>query len=252
MNKYDTIELVGKTAVEEDVRQRIATTGVRGLSFEKAQELGLFRRISLLLTTMHTTSVATFKIYKQVDDLLDAIGGRRNDIAKACKDLERAMDKFVNFWSEYYTEDGSLRDIDFEVMNMYKGVLKLAGLPEKWKLGDAQELSDNYSESVLVIDYGDRLLRMSGSVIKENVIDSKESWCVTKYDVKEQSQICVHSDMDKASAMMIAKRMSGEDKENIYTASQVMDIEKTETVVTPVKAYQANETIGKVGKTIKM
>lgn len=252
MKRYDAIELVGKAEIEESARKRIATTGVRGLSFEKAQELGLFTRISLLLSTMHTTIMAAYKVYKQVDDLLDAFGGRRNDIAKACKDFERAADKFIGFWTDYYSKGGSLKDVDYEISNMYRNVFKLTGVPEKWVLGGAQSEENTNADATIVIDNGDKLLRLSGSTINEKVSSCKESWCVTKYDVESQTQVCVHSDMDKSSAAMIAKRLSSEDKCNIYTISQVLEVEKSETVVTPTKAFQANGTIGKIGKTIKM
>lgn len=252
MNKYEKINLVGSTKIEESVTKRIATTGVRGLSFEKAEELGLFTRISLLLSTMHTASVAAFKVYKQVEDLLDAFGGRRNDIAKACNDFNKAMEKFENFWTDYYVKNESYRDVDYEIMNMYQNILRWSGIPEKWVLGGAQSVDEKNADVSIVIDNGDNLLRMSGSVINEKNVACEESWCVTKYDVDTRVQTCIHSDMDKTSAMMIAKRLSDEDRKNVYTASQVLDVTKEETIVTPTKAFQANNTIGKISNKMSM
>ena len=54
--------------------------------------------------------------------------------------------------------------------------------------------------------------------------------------------------MDKASALMVAKRMSVDDPYNIYTASMVREQMVRSTVVTPFKAFKANETIGRITK----
>lgn len=252
MNKYEKIELVGKAEIEESVTKRIATTGVRGLSFEKANELGLFTRISLLLTAMHMSSVASYKVYKQVEDLLDAFGGRRNDIAKACNDFNKAMEKFENFWTDYYKKNETLSNVDYEVSCMYDNILRWSGIPKKWTLGEEQTIKEKSVDSSIVIDNGDTLLRMSSSVINEENVEYKESWSVTKYDVDTRAQTTVHSDMDKTSAMMVAKRLSAEDEHNIYTASRILDVVKKETVVTPIKAFQANNTIGKISNKISM
>ena len=54
--------------------------------------------------------------------------------------------------------------------------------------------------------------------------------------------------MDKASAMMVAKRLSADDTTNIYTASMVRDYMERKTEITPYKAYKANETVGRLTK----
>ena len=82
----------------------------------------------------------------------------------------------------------------------------------------------------------------------ETIGTSTESWCVTKYDTREHKQTTVEERMDKASAMMVAKRMSVDDPDNIYTASMVRDYVERKTEITPFKAYKANETVGSLTK----
>ena len=57
--------------------------------------------------------------------------------------------------------------------------------------------------------------------------------------------------MDKASAMMVAKRLSSDDEKNIYTASRVRDYTEKRVDVTPFKAYKANKVVGKLIKQFK-
>jgi hypothetical protein len=52
--------------------------------------------------------------------------------------------------------------------------------------------------------------------------------------------------MDKASALMVAKRLSDENKDNIYSASIIRDLVEKRTEVMPFKAFKANETVGKI------
>lgn len=254
MKKYETIELVGKAEIEEDVRKRIATTGVRGLSMEKAQELGFFKRVSLLLSAMHLTMMAGDRIFNQVETMLEDFGMRRNDIAKACKDFDKSCERFLAFWTDYYSKEESNVEMERDIDELHRNILRWSTLPFNWFVGEPQFVEENDLETSIVIDREDsnRILKLSRSVIDENIDRCDESWCVTKFDVEEKSQKCIYSDMDKASALMSAKRLSAEDKDNIYTASQILDITKEEKVIIPVKAFKANETIGKVSNRIKM
>lgn len=254
MKKYDTIELVGKAEIEENVRKRIATTGVRGLSLERAQELGFFKRVSLLLSAMHLTMMAGDRIFTQVETLLKDFGMRRRDIAKACNEFDKASEHFLKFWTDYYSKEESSADMDEDIEELHENILRWSTLPVNWQLGEPQFVTDKNIEASIVIDSedSDRILRLSKSVIDEKVDSCEESWCVTKYDVKEKSQKCIYSKMDKASALMSAKRLSADDEENIYSVSQMLDITKRETIITPVKAFRANATIGKISNKIKM
>jgi hypothetical protein len=254
MKKYETIELVCKAETEESVRKRIATTGVRGLSLEIAQEKGLFKRISLMLSAMELTFAAGKKIFKNVDEMLDEMGIRKKDMAKACNEYEKAARKFFGFWKEFSANNYSEIDKQDDEYELYKNIMRWAMLPVDWNLGEEQFVRESDVESSIVIDdkEDESILRLSKSIASEEVISCEESWCVTRYDVETKKQECVYSDMDKASALMTAKRLSDDDKESIYAASQVLDVKKRETIVTPAKAFKANETIGKVSNRIKM
>jgi len=254
MKKYETIELVGKAEIEDDVRKRIATTGVRGLSMENAQKLGFFKRVSLLLSAMHLTMMAGDRIFNQVETMLEDFGMRRNDIAKACKDFDKSCERFLAFWTDYYSKDESNIEMAGDIDELHRNILRWATLPFNWFVGEPQFVEENDLETSIVIDREDsnRILRLSKSVIDENIDRCDESWCVTKFDVEEKNQKCVYSNMDKASALMSAKRLSADDEDNLYTASQILDITKREKVITPVKVFKSNETIGKISKKIKM
>lgn len=254
MKKYETIELVCKAEIEESVRKRIATTGVRGLSLEKAQELGLFKRISLMLSAMELTFAAGRKIFKNVDEMLEELGVRKKDMAKACNEYEKAVHKFLGFWKEFAAKNYSQIDKQDDEYELYRNIMRWAMLPVDWSLGEEQLVRESDVDSSIVIDdeESESILRLSKSVAGEEVISYKESWCVTRYDVETKKQECVYFDMDKASALMTAKRLSDDDKESIYAASQVLDVTKREAIVTPAKAFKANETVGKVSNKIKM
>lgn len=253
MKKYDVIEPTGSIEIENGVAKRITAAVIRGLSMEKAEELWVFKRISMLLTAIHTAACAANRIYSNVDVLLDAFGGRKNEIAKACRDYEKAMDKFFSFWNEYYSKGAAIQEMNEETEALYHNVMKWAMLPENWNLGDPQQIDDDSIEASVVIndEAEGKIMKLYRTVLDGEVHDCHESWCVTKYDSEKQQQICVETGMDKASALMVAKRLSSEDKCDIYTASQVLDVAKNETVVTPTKAFKAGNTIGKISKTIK-
>ena len=52
--------------------------------------------------------------------------------------------------------------------------------------------------------------------------------------------------MDKASALIVAKRLSDENPDNIYSASIIRDLVEKRTEVMPFKAFKGNETVGKI------
>ena len=96
------------------------------------------------------------------------------------------------------------------------------------------------------------MLRFHRSVVESKIVsDVKESWMVTRFNRKTHNQVSVEENMDKASAQMVAKRMSEEDPENIYTASCVREYTQKVTEVLPSKAFKANKTVGTIRKVFK-
>ena len=246
------IEIHESVDVENDVTKRIRTTGVKGLSFDNARKLGFFTRISNLLCVTHATIMAAHRIYGGVDYMLSEFGGRRNDIAKAMSDYERAFEKFVNFWTSYYAHGSAAREVNDETETLYRRIMEWAQLPYEWNLGDQQRTEDNGLDVAIRIDIDDKVYTFRNTVLNDETIgDVKEYWCVTKYDTKMHTQTCVEENMDKASAMMVAKRLSADDPANVYTASVVQERVKKETVITPYKAYKFNETVGRLMKVQK-
>lgn len=251
-NEKGIIEIRESVDVEKDVAKRIRTTGVKGLDFEKAKELGFFTRISNLLCVTHAAIMAANRIYGGVDYMLSEFGGRRNDIAKAMSDYERSFDKFISFWTSYYAHGDAGKEVNDETETLYRRIMEWAQLPFEWNLGDRQRVEDNGLDVSIRVDINDKEYSFHTTMLDDETIgDVKEYWCVTKYDTREHSQKCVEDNMDKASAMMVAKRLSADDPANIYTASVVQERVKKETVITPYKAYKCNETVGRLMKVQK-
>lgn len=246
------IELKESSVIVDDVEKKLRTTGVRGLDFEKAKELGFFTRISNLLCVVHASVMAGFRIYGGVDYLLSEFGGRRNEIQREMNVFEKAFDRFVSFWTNYYAHGDATREVNDETETLFRRIMEWAQLPYEWNLGDPQRLDDDSIEKAIRIDVDEKQYTFYKTDIKCDVIGTQEElWCVTKYDTREHKQTTVEENMDKASAMMVAKRLSNEDSENIYTASIVRDYVEKKTEVTPFKAYKANETVGSLIKVKK-
>lgn len=246
------IELNGSSVVADDVEKKIRTTGVRGLDFEKAKELGFFTRISNLLCAAHASIMAAYRIYGGVDYLLSEFGGRKNEIAREMNVFEKAFTRFVNFWTDYYAHGDAVREVNEETETLFRRIMEWAQLPMAWNLGDPQRVEDNGLDVAIRIDTDDKQYTFRKTVLDGDMVgESEESWCVTKYDTKEHVQTSIEEGMDKASAMMVAKRLSQEDVENIYTASVVRTYMERKTEVTPFKAYKANETVGRLMKQFK-
>lgn len=249
MMKNDIIELPEAGVVEEGVHKRIVTTGVKGLNLEKAQELGLFTRVSHLLCAAHTTIATAYRIYGGIDYILSSFGGRRNDIAKAMNDFERAYDKFFAFWTNYYTDAEAKTDLNDETEILFQRVMDWMQLPMKWELGQPQKVQDDEVNTAIRFENGDKVYTMRTTQLDGTIVgEAEESWAVTKFDTRERKQVTVETDLDKASAMMVAKRLSDEDKDNFYTASMVRDYMYRQTDVIPYKVYMANKEIGHIKK----
>lgn len=246
------IELNGASVVEDDIEKKIRTVGVRGLDFEKAKELGFFTRISNLLCAAHASIMAAYRIYGGVDYLLSEFGGRKNEIAREMNVFEKAFTRFVNFWTDYYAHGDAVREVNEETETLFRRIMEWAQLPMAWNLGDPQRVEDNGIDVAIRINTDEKQYTFRQTVLDGDIVgESEESWCVTKYDTKEHVQTSIEEGMDKASAMMVAKRLSQEDAENIYTASVVRTYMERKAEVTPFKAYKANETVGRLMKQFK-
>ena len=253
MKERKVVELNANSVVEDDVYKRIHTTGVRGLSYENAKELGFFTRISNLLCASHASIMAAYRIYGGVDYLLSEYGGKRNEIAKAMNEFEKAFIKFTNFWTDYYASGSAGIEMGEETEILFRRIMQWAQLPMEWNLGDKQRVEEDDIESAIHIAIGDgKEYIFNTTIVQEDAVDEpKETWCVTKYDTLEHVQKTVEEDMDKASAMMVAKRLSTDDPKNIYTASVVQEIMEHKVQVVPYKAYKENKVVGKLVKQFK-
>ena len=239
----ECLELHGGVDIRESVEKRVRNVGARGLDVKKAMELGLFDRISHLLCGMQTLFNTAYRLYGEVDMWLSTAGAKRHQIKRACNDFERAYDAWFNFWNEYNTKEGN-GEISNDAEILERHFMRWAKLPEYWHLGEAQHTEDG-REVAIRIEEEDNIYTFHTSIAeREDISEPQESWCVTKYDLKSKMQETVNTDMDKASAYMVAKRLSFNDKENIYTASRVMEIQEKRTEVIPCAAFKANEEVG--------
>ena len=243
------LELDGSSVVADDVEKKIRTTGVKGLDFEKAKELGLFNRISNLLCATHASIMAAYRIYGGVDYLLSEFGGRKNEIAREMGVFEKSFTRFINFWTDYYAHGGAAREVNEETEVLFRRIMAWAQLPMTWELGGEQRTDDDNLDVAIRINTDEKQYTFRNNTVNTELVgEAEESWCVTKYDVREHKQTTIEENMDKASAMMVAKRLSAEDADNIYTASVVRDYMERKTDITPYKAYKANETVGRLTK----
>lgn len=244
----ENIEISGAATIESNVVERIKTTGVRGLDFEKAKELGVFQRIANLLCVTHASIMAAYRIYGGVDYLIDQLNARKNEIAKEMNVFDKAFERFVRFWTEYYANGKSGKEVNMETERLYRKIMDWMEMPEEWQLGDDQRTQPK-DDVVVSIDMPDeRVLNLRKTNINENTIVNNETWGVLGYNPKTSKQTSINVDMDKGSAMMVAKRLSNENKDNIYTAAIIRDVKETRTEIMPYKSYMANKTIGKLIK----
>jgi len=243
----ENVEIVGSVNVADDVQKRIKTTGVRGLDIEKARELGLFQRIANLLCVSHATIASAYRVYGGVDYLVSEINARKNDIAHEMNNFERAFDKFMKFWTDYYSNGKTGKEVSFETENLYHHIMEWMQMPETWQLGEEQR-TKSLREGCIRIDLpDDKVFTFYKAELNHELVgEPKETWGVFCYDPKTGKQTSVNTDMDKASALMVAKRLSDENPDNIYSASIIRDLVEKRTEVMPFKAFKANETVGKI------
>lgn len=255
MKDEQVIEMRVSDEARKQVMNRITRAHVKGLDIDKAQELGVFQRMSLLLCGMHSLNAAAYRVFGGVEYLLGLLGAdKKHEIRVACNQFQIAFDNYMQFWSRYYSNNGdAVKEMNGEVEELYHQFMKWAQLPESWALGEPQNLPDDTDIMLQITEEGnDKVLRFHKSNLKADVVgDIKESWMVTKYNRSKRQQVSVEEGLDKASSMMIAKRFSAEDPENIYTASCVREYTQEIMEVLPMKAFKGNKTIGSVRKVFK-
>lgn len=238
--------------LSEQVRCAINRAGVAGLDVEKANELGAIDRISYMLCLMHACISVSYRVFGQVDWMLNMLHGRKHLISRACNQFEKDFTSFLNFWRQqgFQTKDGTL-EMNTETELLYHNVMRWAQLPEQWSFGDKQLLDDDY-DVLVKVDMPDRELKFHRTTVEsEPLADVSDTWCVTKLDIKTKKQETVYQDMDKGSAKMCAKRLSSEDAENVYTASILRTYEERRTEALPMAAYQGGSEVGRIGREFK-
>lgn len=242
----ENVEIVGGVEIADDIQHRIMTTGVRGLDYEKARELGVFQRISNLLCVAHVSIMAAYRVYGGVDYLIDQLHARKNEIAKEMNKFDKAFDRFVKFWTDYYSSGKSGKEVNFEVENLYHHIMGWMQMPETWQLGEPQRTEFAEDLAIKIDIPNDKVLTFYKAEMDNEIKECKEQWGVLCYNTQTNEQRVVNTNMDKSSAFMVAKRLSDENKDNIYTACNIRDVIESKTEIVPYKAYKANETIGKI------
>lgn len=246
------IELNAPEEVCNDIMNRVLRCQVKGLDAEACKNLGIYKRMSMLLTAIHTLNMVAYRVMGGVDYLIDVMGADAKDIKYANRQMSKAFDAYVKFWSGYYATSQATKEMNDESETLYHQFMKWAQLPEGWRLGNAQQ-TDSPGDAIVEFrdEDTDRMLRFFKTVVdEEQLSDPTESWMVTKYDPKTKQQHSVEENMDKASAMMVAKRMSAVDDASIYTASVSRTIEERRVEVMPIKCYRRNQTIGSLKKSV--
>lgn len=251
MKNMEKIDIAQEAAViESDVEKRIMTVGIKNLDFGKAKELGVFERLSLSICAFHSTVVAAYMIFSDVQYIIDELRAHKNEISKAVNDFERAFEKFSKFWSDYYVNGVDEKEVMGDTEALYNQILKWMQIPKNWQLGDKQRLDDDEDIAIRVTD-NDKVFTFRNAVTSENVKEISESWCVNKYDIREHVSSCLERDLDKGTATMIAKRSSANDPNSFYTVCKLTEVDKTENMINPYGVYKNNEKVGNIVKFLK-
>ena len=163
-----------------------------------------------------------------------------------------ACDKFFRFWSEYYTEkyDGVAAQADTELLERH--IMDWMQIPMSWQFGEPQNVDDDRELAIKVED--DETLLFSKTSVHEDESDTqvKETYAVLSYDRQTKKQTAVHTELSKADANMIAKRLSADNPNVIYTSAIVKDVREHRIDVIPFKVFRNAETIGKITKYSKV
>ena len=241
-------EITGVVKVACDIKERVKTTGIRGLNLEKAAKLGVFDRLANLICVVHSSIMTAYRVFGEVEYIFEELKANKHEIAREMNAFNKAYERFVKFWSDYYVNKKSSSEANFEIESLYHRIMEWMQLPETWQLGDEQRIPCK-KEFAIDVEIGDgRVFTFYKAVLDQETIESKETWGVLCFDPKKNVQVTVNTNMDKASALMVAKRLSAENPQNIYSASIIRDVVEKRTEVVPFKAFHANETVGKLVK----
>lgn len=115
----DNVEIVGSVEVAEGIKNKVKTTGVRGLNADEANKLGVFARMSNLLCVTHVTVMAAYRVFGEFDYLVDKLHARKNEINHEMNLFDKAIDRFIKFWTNYYAH-GKLTKKALEKIRNYK------------------------------------------------------------------------------------------------------------------------------------
>lgn len=243
----DNIEIAGSVEVAEGIKNRVRTVGVRGLNAEEASRLGLFARMGNLLCVTHATIMAAYHIFGEFDYLIDKLHARKNEINHEMNLFDKAIVRFIKFWTNYYAQGKIQEEVNTETERLFHKIMDWAQIPEEWQLGDEQRTHTHQDVCIQVELLNDRVFTFHKTELNnEYVNEPEETWGVLCYDPSTNTQKSVNTNMDKASAMMVAKRLSEENPENIYTTAIIRDVVEKKTEVIPFKAFRNNQTVGKL------
>ena len=132
MNEEQVIEMKVSDRAKSQIMNRVTQAHVRGMDFKKAEELGIFTRMSLLLCGMHSLSVTAYKLYGGVNYLLEILGAdNKHDIRVACTRFQNAVDDYMGFWTRYYSHNcNAVKEMNENVEELYHQFMRWAQLPE--------------------------------------------------------------------------------------------------------------------------
>ena len=236
---------------QEKVKEIIKKLNIAGLDFEKCCQLGVYERISNMLSLMHCLIATAYRVYGNVDCMMESIHGKKHEVNKVCKQFEKDYERFMSFWRGRYQSVSGVQEQNEESEKLFHQVMRWAQFPEDWGLGDKQHI-DNDNDVMICIQLDDYLLKLrKGYIENEQLTEPVDRWAVTKLNPETSIQETVYTDIDKASAQMSAKRLSAEDTANIYTATILRTVEERRIDVLPMRAYKGGEVVGKIGKILK-
>ena len=250
--KNELIIPINEIVRQDDVKNNVLHVGVKGLDTKKAEELGLFQRISTLICAMHSLYLVGHKLYGSIDYLFSLAHIKKHEIKKACVDFEKAYENWFKFWRGYQTLDG-VQEMNRESEDLYRQFMRWACIPTQWKFGERQDAIPE-TEPLIEIESDDKVWRLYRDVAeRERLEDTEQEWGVLLADREDGRRVmrCIERGMDKASAQMSAKRMSANDPENVYTASLLETIVEKRIDIIPYKAYKGGEIAGTIKSVIK-
>jgi hypothetical protein len=133
--------------------------------------------------------------------------------------------------------------------------MRWAGLPVRWELGQRQDAVGD-REPLIEIERDDRIWRLYRDVAERELTEDEETdreeWAVFSSNRPEdkETMTCVERGINKADASMVAKRMSANDPERIYTVCRMQVVKERRLEVIPFRAFLSGQTIGSIKKVL--